>query len=147
MYHKSVGQNCVMELDFAIDRTGNIDPTHAARYQEFGDWIRACYGTSVAATSGFVNATQFELEIPGGTIDRVAVREDLRGGQRVLGYTVEVLTSQSGWLPFANGTSVGNKHISIVTPVKGASHLRLTVTSSVAPSSLSLAAFAPCSSG
>ena len=48
IYHDTVGANSVMELDFAIDRTGNIDPTHAQRYHEFGSWIRACYDTPVA---------------------------------------------------------------------------------------------------
>ncbi len=33
-YHASVGQNSVLELDFAVDRTGRIDPVHAARYAE-----------------------------------------------------------------------------------------------------------------
>jgi hypothetical protein len=35
MYHATVGSNSVMELDFAIDRTGNIDPTHAIRYSVY----------------------------------------------------------------------------------------------------------------
>ena len=29
-----------MELDFAIDRTGRVDPKHAALYKALGDWIR-----------------------------------------------------------------------------------------------------------
>ena len=149
MYHSSVGQNCVMELDFAVDRTGNIDPKHAARYREFGAWINSCYATPLAATGGFVNASQLELTVPAGAVvDRVAVGEDLSGGQRILAYTVEAQIDGQHWQPFASGTSVGHKHISLVSkPVNGVSRLRLTVTKSVAAPAIKLAAFAPCPKG
>lgn len=45
VYHNTVGANSLLELDFAIDETGQVDPVHAAAYQAFGDWIRGCYGT------------------------------------------------------------------------------------------------------
>jgi hypothetical protein len=32
-YHHSVGNNGVLELDFAIDDTGNVHPNHAAEYK------------------------------------------------------------------------------------------------------------------
>ena len=35
-YHHSVGNNGVLELDFAIDDTGNVHPTHAAEYKVHG---------------------------------------------------------------------------------------------------------------
>jgi alpha-L-fucosidase len=86
IYHGTVGQNCVMELDFAVDRTGNIDPTHSARYKEFGDWIRKCYGTPLASTgTAFAQTMQLNLTVTkdpaGATVDRVTVREDLSKGQ------------------------------------------------------------------
>ena len=49
IYHNSVGMNTVLELDFAIDRSGRLDPSHSARYKQLGDWIRTCYGKSIAA--------------------------------------------------------------------------------------------------
>lgn len=77
VYHSTVGQNAVMELDFAIDLDGLVDPTHAQRYKEFGDWIRACYDTPIARTSGNSTAVML-LRIPSSSpaIDRVWVRED-----------------------------------------------------------------------
>ncbi len=33
VYHATVGRNAVLELDFAISRTGKVDPVHAARYK------------------------------------------------------------------------------------------------------------------
>ncbi|MDR3742201.1 MAG: hypothetical protein P4L40_24555 [Terracidiphilus sp.] len=77
IYHHSVGSNSVLELDVAIDRTGRVDPVHAAAYKQFGDWIRTCYGTPLASTAA--NGTQvLTLALPDNTImDRVWIRESL----------------------------------------------------------------------
>ena len=95
MYHKSVGSNSVMELDFAIDRTGNIDPTHAERYAEFGAWIRSCYGTAVARTPWSLTDT-LELAVAstdgaGIGIDRIVIQEDISRGQRITSYSVDAM--------------------------------------------------------
>jgi hypothetical protein len=76
IYHASVGANSVLEMGFSIDRAGRVDPVHAQRYKEFGDWIRSCYGSPVARTSGA--AYQLTLSFASGneTIDRVWTRED-----------------------------------------------------------------------
>jgi hypothetical protein len=46
VYHATVGSNSVLELDFAIDRTGRVDPTHAARYKEVGWLVRVGFSYS-----------------------------------------------------------------------------------------------------
>lgn len=69
-------------------------------------------------------------------------------GQRIRSYTVEFQPlGSSAWLPFSNGTSVGNKRIDILnSPVK-ATQLRLTVTAAIAEPIVSdFAAFLPCPS-
>jgi hypothetical protein len=53
----------VLEMDFAIDRTGRVDPIHAARYTELGDWIRSCYGTPVGEIAG--KGGSFLIQLPG----------------------------------------------------------------------------------
>ena len=157
MYHHTVGQNGVMELDFAIDRTGNVDPTHAKAYAAFGSWIRACYDKPVGG-KGFTNTTVLEVSLPGNghTIDRVAIQEDLKFGQRVTAYKVEARQMGSAaWRPFGSdktdsGSAVGHKKIDIVeTPLLHVTALRLTITSTVASlmPSISLRAFAPCPKG
>merc|ERR1712050_142129 len=59
VYHDTVGRNCVLELDFAINRDGRVDPRHAERYREFGQWIHSCYGQPFASayTHGGWNVT------------------------------------------------------------------------------------------
>lgn len=148
MYHDTVGANAVMEMDFAIDRTGNIDPTHAARYAEFGDWIRSCYGTPVAS-SPWATTNSVVLDVPtteaAAVVDRVAIQEDIAQGQRITQFTVEYQAQGTPeWSLFATGSAVGHKRIALATAsVNGLiTKLRLNVTGGVElPANITLAAF------
>lgn len=134
-YHRTVGANAVMELDFAIDRTGNVDPAHAALYKAFGDWRRACYASPPLAT-GVLAAGQssFLLQLPPGCpslMDRVVLEEDQAPfGQCVYGYTVEVSTAGGGWAPFSSALTIGNKRIDIADVALNATAVRVNVTGS-----------------
>ncbi|KAA0172032.1 hypothetical protein FNF28_00349 [Cafeteria roenbergensis] len=146
VYHASVGANSVLELDFAIDKTGNVHPTHAKAYKALGDWSRACYGTPLAGTSG--SGSNFNVSIPGGAaavVDRFIVQEDQTYGQRVRAFSIQALGEDGSWTEMASGTSVGQKRIALAAnPVK-ASVFRLEVSQSTAePMLLAFAAFAPC---
>lgn len=72
-YHETVGRNCVLELDFAIDRDGLVGEKMAKQYKKFGDWIHNCYSNgSVNSTKGYGNV--FTLDIPADSIiDRVVI--------------------------------------------------------------------------
>jgi len=107
VYHSTVGQNGVLELDFAIAQNGQVDPTHAQRYLEFGNWIKNCYGTPVASTSG--NGTSFTITL-NALVDRVVLQENQQYGQRVRNYTVSMMVQEGGqFIGFSAGTSIGNK--------------------------------------
>lgn len=148
VYHKTVGQNGVLELDFAIDREGRVNDTHAARYTEFGTWIRNCYGTPVANTTGSGSQLSFHMPTGAGAVDRVMLREDISQGQRIREFSVEYQGSAGGaWTAFASGTSVGNKFISVAPAPVTATAFRLNVTSSIAePVVSTFAVFSPCPS-
>ena len=160
VYHGTVGRNCVLELDFAINRQGLVEPTHAKQYAALGAWIRACYGTPLAATNGSLGGDQLTLSL--GTtaaqqqqqqqqprlVDRVVIQEQLELGQRIRNFTVEAQQAPGGpWLPFGSGESVGHKRILLLTN-RTVVALRLTVTarmaSALAPMIANFAAFAPC---
>lgn len=130
VYHDSVGNNAVLELDFAIDRTGNVDPVQAESYKAFGDWIRNCYGSPVASTSG--NTSSLTLSVPSGhSIDRVMMQEMIEYGERVRAYTVESLQGGS-WSTYMTGQAIGNKRIFVAKEAStGISAFRLNVTQSV----------------
>lgn len=145
-YHNSVGANGHLEIDFAIDRTGNVDPVHAAAYASFGAWIRACYGGApVAAGSLAPGATVLTLAIPPGAVfDRIVLEEDQTAGQAIAAYATEALVG-GRWLAFSSGISIGAKRIDIAAaPVNGASSLRVTILSGyAAPTGLRASLFAP----
>ena len=52
IYHDICGRGMVMELDFAIDRRGLVPESHAAVYKQLGGWVRECYGSPLAMSSG-----------------------------------------------------------------------------------------------
>lgn len=144
-YHRSVGANGHLEIDFAIDRTGNVDPIHAAAYAAFGAWIRACYGTPVAAGALPAGASSFSVAVPAGaTFDRVMLEEDQTAGQLIIAYTVEALVG-GAYQPFSAGVTIGTKRIDVAAAaVAGATAVRVTVTQAYAqPTGLTLKIFAP----
>jgi alpha-L-fucosidase len=163
VYHATVGMNGMLELDFAIDRSGLVHPTHAARYKELGDWIRACYPDAHAhATSGTCSPAKpcvLELEIGNGdghrnghrngsiAIDRAMVQENLAEGQLVRSYKIELVTAAGATVAFSTGHSVGNKRIDVVSaPVANVVKARLTVSEYVG-ATLTITRFAvypPC---
>ena len=137
--------------DFAIDRTGRVEASHAALYKQFGDWIRSCYSTPVASgelngTSANAAAYSLEITIPATTpIDRVVLQEDQREGQRILSYkVVDVATGAV----FAKGTSVGNKRIDLgASNVTGTLRLEVLSTARGLPPLVRFGAYAHCPSG
>lgn len=139
VYHRSVGCNGKLELDFAISRTGQLDPAHRAAYAAFGAWMRRCYGTPLASVvPGEALVTVLPLVAPGGApiaVDRVMMRENLSGGQNVASYLVEYQNGEAGaWVPFGNATTIGNKKIHVREGGSvNATALRLTLPPSTFP--------------
>ena len=150
MYHKTFGSNSVMELDFAIDRTGNIDPTHAKRYTEFGTWIRSCYGTAIARTAWSLTNT---LELAWVALSRNGngphCDEDISRGQRIASYSVDAMVGGKWMTNWTTGSAVGHKRIAVNSlGSQSITKLRLNVSDGVElPANISMAAFRPCPAG
>jgi hypothetical protein len=88
VYHGTVGHNSFLMMDFAPTPEGLIAPDQAARYKEFGDWMRGCYyGSGVAGKvehalgSPEAGAAQLVRFAAPRSIDRVVLREDQTDGQ------------------------------------------------------------------
>lgn len=125
VYHKTVGRNCLLELDLTPDRSGLIPANYAARYKQLGDFISSCYEKPVASHAAH-NADEngvytIKFDYP-TAIDRIVLMEDQTNGQVIRSYQVQakVVDSQdaNGTLavPFtlvSNGTSIGHKKIDI----------------------------------
>jgi hypothetical protein len=150
IYHDIVGRGMVMELAFSIDRDGLVEGSHAKVYKQLGDWVRQCYGTPLALTSGL--GSRFELVLPAGRIfDRFQLQEDIVLGQRVRNYTIESRTLQGPWKPLVSGSAIGQKRIHLLhepISVVEALSLRLSISNAVAlPAIKYFGVFAPCETG
>ncbi|KAJ5794327.1 Glycoside hydrolase family 29 [Penicillium paradoxum] len=118
VYHKTVGRNCILELDLAPDRTGAIPKEHATRYKELGDFINACYGKTVAddATHDSNENGEYNIKLSKPTeIDRIVMMEDQTNGQVIRSYEVhaKIEGGNGEFQLVSNGTSIGHKKIDI----------------------------------
>jgi len=144
-YHQSVGCNGKLELDFAISRTGQLDPIHVARYLEFANWIDNCYGTPIGSTIPPVGAMTATITFPTlTTFDRIMIQEDLSYSQLIYGYQVDYLANDNTtWLPFSNAITVGNKKIDVGN-ITNTTAVRLTIVDALASTHISnFAVFSP----
>jgi alpha-L-fucosidase len=125
VYHKTVGRNCILELDLAPDRSGLIPARHAARYKQLGDFISSCYSKPIAAkithTSDDEGIYSLKFDYP-TSIDRIVLMEDQTDGQVIRSYNVhaKIIDAQEAngtltvpWTLVSNGTSIVHKKIDL----------------------------------
>ena len=140
VYHKTVGRNCMLELDLAPDRSGLIPARHAARYKQLGDFIRGCYAEPVALGTPQVSAdgTEYAIAFERPTaVDRVVLMEDQMNGQVIRKYEVhgkvvdaqgERGTLEVPWSLLSNGTSIGHKKIDLFDRAVTVTDVRVRAT-------------------
>lgn len=139
-----MGNNCLLELDFAIDDTGNVAPTHAQAYKGLGDWARACYDTPVARADVTGSGNVYNMSFTQTQVDRFIVQEIVEQGERVRAWELALQTSDGVWHSFSNGTVIGHKQIVLGTAMSAVA-ASLTITSSVAAPALeAFQVFSPC---
>ncbi|KXG51082.1 Glycoside hydrolase, family 29 [Penicillium griseofulvum] len=124
VYHKTVGRNCMLELDLSPDRSGAIPKEHAALYEQLGDFISSCYSKPVAGNAAHSSNKKGEYTIKldkPTDIDRIVLMEDQTNGQVIRSYQVHAkiadnTNADAADIPFklvSNGTSIGHKKIDI----------------------------------
>merc|ERR1712070_170579 len=125
IYHDIVGRGMVMELAFSIDRDGLVEDTHAKVYKQLGDWVRQCYGSPLAATSGRGDIFYLKMQ-HGDTFDRFQLQENIVLGQRVRNYTIESSYDGNVWKALVSGSAIGMKRIHLLpTPITVASSMQV----------------------
>lgn len=125
VYHRTVGRNCLLELDLSPDRSGLILARHAARYKQLGDFIKSCYDQPVNAkhTQTAYDDGTYTLKFDYATsIDRIMMMENQTYGQVIRSYQVWAKVIDDGvsdgtldvpWTQVSNGTSIGHKKIDL----------------------------------
>lgn len=118
LYEKSVGRNASLLLNVPPAPDGRIADGDVASLTAFGAGLRRVYGTDVRKKG------------PGPyTFDRVAVREDIRHGQRVEKFAVEARINGT-WQRIADGTTIGHERILPLPEAVTASDVRVKVLES-----------------
>lgn len=120
IWFHSVGRNSNLLLNVPPNREGRISDTDMTQLALFGqrlkDYWAGAMGGPVKPDSEAADAL-FEVDFNGTTrVGGVELAEDLRQGQRVSRYHIDVLTAD-GWTTVAEGTTVGHKKVDRFTPV------------------------------
>jgi len=130
MYYKSVGRNANLILGAVPDRDGLIPQADFKRYAEFGREIRRRFDKPVAEARG--TGVCIELDMgQAERFDHAVIMEDIREGERIREYVVEVANSGGRWETICSGSSVGHKRIERVTAVR-AKWVQLRITQAAA---------------
>jgi alpha-L-fucosidase len=129
IYYRSVGHGCNLLLNQTPDRTGLIPAADAERAAEFGLEIKRRLSSSLAGTKGTGNVFELELK-KSALIKHFVTMEDIRQGERVIEYRIEVLAGDE-WKTAVTGSAIGHKKIDRVEPVM-ASRARLRILKSAA---------------
>ncbi|MBK6282490.1 MAG: alpha-L-fucosidase [Draconibacterium sp.] len=116
IYYKSAGRGAVLLLNSTPDTTGLIPESHVAAYKAFGNEIKRRFDSPIMKTGGKGNSLELTLSNP-TEINHVILQEEIAMGQRVLGFSIEIMDGSKQWKEVFNGTSIGSKRICYFAPV------------------------------
>lgn len=106
IYLNSVGRNAVLLLNIPPDTKGRIAEPDVKRLNELRLWIEKSFAQNYAQKREG-NRVELNQSKP---INAVLVREDVRKGQHVEKFDIEVKKGKN-WTKVAEGTTIGNKRI------------------------------------
>ena len=130
MYYKSVGRNSTLIIGLTPDNRGLIPEPDAKRCKEWGDAIRCTFSNRVGHTKGQGDEIGLTLPTP-AAFDHIVLQEDIRKGERVRAYVVEMRQGDA-WRKIAAGTCIGHKRIHRLDAPVTACRLRLRIEQAVA---------------
>ena len=109
-YETSVGRNTNMLLGMVIDNRGLVPDADVERITEYGNAIRATYGTPTKATKGKGTEVVMKLN-KATTVDRLILQENIKYGERVLAWHVDGVLPDGSTKTLCSGTNIGHKRI------------------------------------
>jgi hypothetical protein len=125
MYCRSVGHNATLILGITPDTRGRIPDADVDRLREFGDTVGGMFGQPIAETVGEGEVLELPFAVA-ADFDLVVLQEDIRSGERVRGYELQVRLG-GGWRPIDKGPCIGHKHIHRLDAPQHGDALRLGV--------------------
>lgn len=127
-YYLTVGRGAYFLPNFAPDPRGRMTDKVLAHARAFGDRIRAIYARPLAAAEDV--GGEIELALPARPFTHVELMEDMREGQKIGAYTIDVRRG-GAWTTLAEGESVAHKHLHRLAPIQ-AEAIRFRCTKSFA---------------
>ena len=116
MYEQSVGHNSQALIGVGIPPNATLKGTaQADAMAQLGAYVRACYGSPIASTSGTALVLTVMPSNP-VAIDRIIVSEDQTTGQRIREWSLTARLSDGSQVALATGQSIGNKRIVVIPP-------------------------------
>lgn len=112
-YYLTVGRGAYFLPNFAPDPRGQMTDKVLAHARVFGDRVRAIYAQPLAAVENVDGVA--ELALPDRPFTHVELMEDLREGQKIGAYTIEV-RRDGIWTTLAEGESVAHKRLHKFAP-------------------------------
>jgi alpha-L-fucosidase len=120
LYYYSVGRGCNLLVNIGPDRRGLLPDLDTARLLEFGQEIRRRLDAPLASIGDF-KQTGDAWEYEAATqilLDHVVIQEDLREGEHVRGFIVQVFPIHYGDpITVFEGHSIGHKAICPFPPI------------------------------
>jgi alpha-L-fucosidase len=130
IWNASVGRGANLLLNVPPDRRGLIHENDAAALMALRRKLDSLYRNDLVKEVRRIAPGVQEAElVHATTIDRVVLRENLRHGQTVSGFTVSAWLDGS-WKEVARGTTIGRKRIVAFEPVHSARILVETIGAS-----------------
>lgn len=129
-YDQSIGRGANLLVNLTPDTRGLIPDAEVKRMRAFGQEIRKRFGKPIAQTAGadrWGEGNTLDLDLGKVcAVNHVVIEEDLRYGQRIRAYQIEVVDAGK-WKTVAKGFSIGRKRIEKFAPVR-TTQVRLRVT-------------------
>lgn len=131
MYCHSVGRNSTLIVGLTPDDRGLLPDADVARLQEWGAAIDALFAHPVGALTAPTRGQVVEITLdPEQAFDVIVLQEDIRFGERVRAYSLEVLRDDV-WHEIATGSCVGHKRIERLAAPQQGEALRVVIQDAV----------------
>ncbi|MCG8308351.1 MAG: alpha-L-fucosidase [Cytophagales bacterium] len=128
IYYGSVGHNSTLIMGLTPDPDGLLPEPDVLRLKEWGNEIKKRFSNPVASTNGSGSRIEVKLE-PAVSIGHIVLQEDIRLGERIRKFTLEVMVNKK-WEKLFEGSAIGHKLI-IPADISNAARVRLRVEESI----------------
>lgn len=125
-YYLTIGRGSTFLPNFAPAPDGKMTDKALRYAKAFGDKIKSIYENPIATLE---NAGEsFEIALYNEPFTHIEIMEDLREGQKIAGYKIEILKNGI-WERLAEGESIGHKRLHRFEPIS-AEAVRFSITKS-----------------